>query len=204
MRASVVTQSRISSSCHATSARDRLSRVLDIHLCASPGVIDFGPDPESERWLESSPAPPGSVARRVRLLDRILIVVAIPDGTETPSALRRMLVASAGKPNLLVVREGWLRRQPRFSILSMLVHCSDIRVSPTDWILVEQHLVSQGGTSDLGDCAAVVLRDQDPVQAVLALVAQHRLHIDRSRPLSAFSSISLSVRRHRGRRVVGG
>lgn len=202
MCASVVTQSRIPPSCDATSAKDRLSRVLDIHLCASPSVIDFGPDPESEIWLESSPAPPGSIARRVALLDRILIVVAIPGTDGAASGLRRTLARRSGTRDLLVVRQVWLMRQPRLDILSTLTAYSDVRVAPIDWIRVEQHLVSAGGTSDLGDCAACIVLEEDPVRAVLALVAQHRLHMDCSRPLSAFSLISLPG--HGSRSLVGG
>ncbi|TDT92487.1 hypothetical protein DFO45_3237 [Azorhizobium sp. AG788] len=182
---------------------DWLADALEVHLAVSPHVIGFRSDERSDEKLRAASAPEGAVVRVAKLPDRILTVVAVPDGDMPSTQLRRTLVKQWGSRNLLVVDEGWLMRQPRRDVMQSLTACKAHRVSRTDWILVEQHLLTNGGSSDLGVCAAHVLRDRDPVIAVLALIAEGRLRIDFSRPLSSSSIIYLPTRRVRGRRVLG-
>jgi hypothetical protein len=95
-------------------------------------------------------------------------------------------------------------RQPRLDTLEALAGFIGYVVSPTDRLHVQQHLLDEGGSACLSDCAAVVHRDEDQVGAVLALVARGALRIDYARPLSVHSIISLPTRRHGGKLVIGG
>ncbi|MDQ0507344.1 hypothetical protein [Xanthobacter agilis] len=183
---------------------DWLADALDTHLSLAPRVLGFRPDPRGREKLESSAALHGSVIRLVRVVDRILVVVAIPEEAEVRSGFRRDLAGDWGTRNLLVVREQWLMRQPRLDTLEALAGFIGYVVSPTDRLHVQQHLLDEGGSACLSDCAAVVHRDEDQVGAVLALVARGALRIDYARPLSVHSIISLPTRRHGGKLVIGG
>lgn len=141
---------------------DWLVDALEVHLAVSPHVIGFRSDERSDEKLRGTCAPEGSVVRLAKLPDRILAVVAVPDGDMPSTQLRRSLVKKWGSRNLLVVDEGWLMRQPRRDVMQALAACKGRRVSRTDWILVEHHLLTNGGSSDLGVCAAHVLRTGIP------------------------------------------
>lgn len=183
---------------------DWLADALDIHLSMAPRVLGFWPDPCGNEKLTSSTAPQGSVVRLVRLADRILIVVAIPEERDIRPRFRRDLARDWGTRNILVVREQWLMRQPRFGILEVLAGCIGHPVTPTDRLRIEQHLLDEGGSSCLSDCAACVLGEADPMNAVLALVARGVLRIAYARPLSVHSIVSLPTRRHGDKLVIGG
>lgn len=182
---------------------DWLSDALDTHLAVSHRVRDFYPDPLGDEKLARCSAPEGSIMRSVKLRDRNLTVVAIPCGSPAVG-MRGNFAARLKIRNLLIVGEAWLTRQPRLDIKSALVSAGDYRLARQDRLMVEQHLLDVGGSSSLADCAAHVLRDEDPVRCVLALVERGALRIDYARPLSWHSIISLPVRHDRGRLVMGG
>ncbi|WP_454917714.1 hypothetical protein [Xanthobacter sediminis] len=204
MTASIAITSRTPFNAIPRPPGDWLSDALDTHLCVSPRVRDFHLDPCGDEKLALCSAPAGSVLRSVKLHDRILAVVAIPQGSSTSIRMRREFAQRLKLRNLLLVSESWLVRQPRLDIKSALVFYDDYRVARTDRLLIEQHLLDRGGCSCLADCAAYVLRDEDQVGAVLALVARGALRIDYARPLSVHSIISLPTRRHGGKLVIGG
>ncbi|MFG1419984.1 hypothetical protein V5F38_19460 [Xanthobacter sp. V0B-10] len=204
MFATVENRSRIPSGPRHRCPRDWLADALDTHLIMAPRVIHFRPDHRAKERLRSAMAPRGTIVRLARLTDRILIVVAVPGEGAAPASLRRRLAANWGTRNVLVVREAWLLREPRLEVMSTAVACVDQMPSGTDWLRIERHLLELGGSSCLEECAAQVRQHEDPVGAVLALVAAGWLRIEMHRPLSGDSVISLPVRRDRGRSVVGG
>lgn len=183
---------------------DWLADALDTHLSLAPRVLGFRPDPRGREKLGSSAALRGSVIRLVRVVDRILVVVAIPEDADAHPGFRRDLAGDWGARNVLVVREQWLMRQPRLDTLEVLVGFICYVVSPTDRLRVQQHLLDEGGSACLSDCAALLQHDEDSVGTVLALVAKGALRIDYGRPLSVHSIVSLPTRRHGGKLVIGG
>ncbi|GGF62538.1 hypothetical protein GCM10007301_22830 [Azorhizobium oxalatiphilum] len=182
--------------------KDSLADALDANLLLSHRIRDFRPDRRAEEKLAASSAPNGSVIRLAKLADRILSIVAIPDGMPV-AGIRRVLSKQWRMTGVLIVTERWLVRQPRLGNLITLVGASDHEVARTDRILLEQHLLENGGSSPLFDCAAYVLRNEDPIRAVLSLVADKKLRIDLTRPIGPSSLVSLPTRRSRGRSVMG-
>lgn len=119
MTASIATHSWIPFRARPKPPKDRLAEILDTHLLLSSRVRDFHPNVSSET-VRLSALPEGSVIRSARIAHRILTVVAIPEGAETPPRFRRDLVRDLGTRDLLVVREAWLMRQPRLDTLEVL------------------------------------------------------------------------------------
>lgn len=182
---------------------DRLRRALDARLTASPKVVAF-----HQIWREDtmpSGAHSGAIGRAVRLSDRVLTVVAIPDGIDRPSRFRHILGERWKRTNVLVVTEGWICRQPHLDGATAISDCSGHPVPVSARILLVQHLMEQGGGSYLSDCAARVPGSADPVRAVLALAASKVVTVDISRPLTSLTLVSLPSRRlSDGRTVMGG
>lgn len=170
---------------------DQLHRALDARLLAEPRVIDFRRSICDEAILSSAVAPPGSVTRRVWLVDRILTVVAIPVDTALPPALRRRLCNHWQRSELLVVSEQWLRRRPHFDGSELIAASARYPVPALSRLLIAEHLTESGGSSYLSDCAARVAGVQDPVRAVLALAAAKSVSIDISRPIGPLTQVSL-------------
>lgn len=170
---------------------DPLSDALDTRLLAHPRVRDFHKNTREDSILQLSDAPPGSVVRTVRLTDRILSIVAIPDGFELLPGFRRRLCNHWRHANLLVVSERWLRRRPHLEGSALIADCSRYPVPPMARVLLAQHLTENGGSSYLGDCAAYAPGTQDPIRAVLSLAAAKALSIDISRPIGPLTRVSL-------------
>uniref|UniRef100_A0A9E7ZPH9 Uncharacterized protein n=1 Tax=Bosea sp. NBC_00436 TaxID=2969620 RepID=A0A9E7ZPH9_9HYPH len=170
---------------------DRLHHALDARLLAEPRVIDFRRSARDETTLSSSVAPPGSVTRMVRLIDRILTVVAIPDGSNLLPALRRRLRNHWHQSELLIVSERWIRRRPHFDGSELIAAAARYPVPPLSRVLIAEHLTESGGSSYLSDCAARVAGVQDPVRAVLALAAAKYVALDISRPIGPLTQVSL-------------
>ncbi|MGU3493959.1 hypothetical protein ACLBXM_07950 [Xanthobacteraceae bacterium A53D] len=166
--------------------------------------MDFHPDPFGDEKLARCSAPKESMIRTVKLHDRILTVVAIPTGSEVSPGMGREFRRRLGIRELLLVQESWLTRQPRLDVAAAVAISGDYRIARSDRLRVERHLLEEGGNASLSDCAGEIMRDDDPVRTVLALVEQGALRIDYSRPLSAESIISLPIRRHGSRRLIGG
>ncbi len=168
-----------------------LDDAFDARLFADPRVRDFRRSQFRDSILATSAAPSGSTVRTVRLTDRILVVVAIPDGAENLTLLRRGLSEHYRRRELLVIPEGYLRRQPHLDGSLLIADSSGYRVSPLARLLLAEHLTENGGSSHLRDCAAHMPRARDPVQAVLALAAAKAVVVDISRPIGPMTRVSL-------------
>lgn len=57
----------------------------------------------------------GAIGRAVRLSDRVLTVVAIPDGIDRPSRFRHILGERWKRTNVLVVTEGGFAASPTWT-----------------------------------------------------------------------------------------
>jgi len=170
---------------------DRLEHALEARLLAEPRVRDFRRSSRDELALFSSVSPPGSAIRSVRLIDRILTVMAIPDESNILPALRRRLRNHWHQSDLLIVSERWLRRRPHFDGSVLIADSAGYPVPPLSRFLIAEHLTEYGGSSHLGDCAAQMVGVQDPVRAVLALAAARTVSIDISRPIGPLTAVSL-------------
>lgn len=168
-----------------------LDDAFDARLFADPRVRDFHRSQLRDSILASSAAPSGSAVRTVRLTDRILVIVAIPDGAENLTALRRGLSEHYRRRELLVVPERYLQRQPHLNGSLLIADSARDRVSPLARLLLADHLTESGGSSCLADCAAHMSGARDPVQAVLALAAAKAVAVDVSRPIGPMTRVSL-------------
>lgn len=171
---------------------DGIHAILDARLLAEPRIRDFHRSSRAEAALISSDAPPGSVVRIARTSDRALTIVAIPDGHSQFPALRRSLCRCWNRTNVLVLGERWLRRRPHLNGSALIAESARYPVSPLARVLVAEHLLDQGGSSYLSDCAGHLPRTGDPVRAVLSLAAAKAVSIDISRPIGPWTRVSLS------------
>lgn len=133
---------------------DGIHGVLDARLLAEPRIRDFHRSSRAEEALMSSDAPPGSAVRIARTSDRVLTIVAIPDGHGQFPALRRSLCRSWHRTNVLVLSERWLRRRPHLDGSALIADSARFPVSPLARVLIAEHLMDQGGSSHLSDCAS--------------------------------------------------
>lgn len=186
-----LTMAKIPSSPNPFEPGDQLHHALDARLLAEPRVRDFQRSTRDEMILSSSVAPHGSATRMVRLADRILTVMAIPDGSTLPPSLRRRLHNHWHPTDLLVVSERWLRRRPQFEVSELIASSAHYPVSPLSQFLIAEHLTECGGSSYLSDCAAQMAGAQDPIRAVLALAAAKIVTIDITRPIGPLTAVSL-------------
>lgn len=186
-----LTMAKIPSSTNPFEPADQIHHALDARLLAEPRVRDFQRSTRDEKILSSSVAPPGSVTRRVRLTDRILTVLAIPNDSVLHLSLRRSLQDHWHRSDLLVVSERWLRRRPHFEVSELIASSAHYPVSPLSQFLIAEHLTEYGGSSYLSDCAAQMAGAQDPIRAVLALAAAKVVTIDITRPIGPLTAVSL-------------
>ena len=170
---------------------DQLHHALDARLLADPRVRDFQRSPRDELFLSSSVAPPGPAMRTVRLIDRILGIIAIPGDSILLSSLRRRLHNHLYPLEILIVIERWLRRRPHFDGSELIASSARYPVPPLSRVLIAEHLTESGGSSYLVDCAARVAGVQDPIRAVLALAAAKAVTIDITRPIGPLTEVSL-------------
>jgi hypothetical protein len=168
-----------------------LDRLLDIRLLAEPRVRDFYRSSHHDSLFFSSVSPPGSITRIVRLIDRILTVMAMPESADFIPQLRRKLSRNSPRSDVLIVNEVWLRKRPHIDNAELIAASSGFSVSPLSRVLISEHLTESGGSSNLADCAARVSGADDPVQAVLALAAAKAVSIDISRPIGPLTQVSL-------------
>lgn len=168
-----------------------LDDILDARLIADPRVVDFHRSASEDSILSCAGAPPGSTSRTVRTAHRILVIVAIPDGTTGATISRRSSYSRRDIKNLLIIPERYLRRRPYVDGAMLIAESAGCPVSPLARVLISNHLSESGGSSELGDCAAYVNAARDPVQAVLALAAAKAIAIDISRPITARTRVHL-------------
>jgi hypothetical protein len=169
----------------------QLDRALEARLLAHPRVRDFHRSTRDELILSSSAVPSGTVTRRVRLTDRILTIVAIPNGSVLHHSLRRSLQNRWNRSDILVISERWLARRPQSEVSEIIAASAGYPVPPLSRILIAEHLTDCGGSAYLQDCTALMIGVDDPVQAVLALAAAKNVTIDISRPIGSLTKVSL-------------
>jgi hypothetical protein len=87
-----------------------------------------------------------------------------------------------------------LRREPRWTNVKQILSCRHFTISPSDKFRILDHVDSYG-SAELEVCAAMCRSSEDPVGAVLSLVADRALSLDLERQLSLSSLLyCLSVR----------
>lgn len=169
--------------------RSHLAAALDAHLAASPDVLSHGTDPRIQAAASAlGLVALGVVARRASLSGRGVTVVAVPahvwaDPRHRADALRLKPLGRELGRRVVLVQEGPLLRQPRLGNARLVARCADAELGPDDRFAVIGSLIDEPGTS-LGDLAGLLQGSAvDPVGAVLSLVAQGLVEVDKRRPI---------------------
>jgi hypothetical protein len=172
-----------------------LATRLDAALFVIPVVTAIARDPVVEALEQPfGLGSAGLVSRRVRVADgRRLTVVGVPSSVwgETAKAALLTLKSAAAQVGrrVLLVPEGALDREPRMSDALLVAGCSGLAVSPTDRLSLGLALIEAGGSLPLVDAAECMARADDPVAAVLALVAGRVVGLDLGQALGPESRV---------------
>jgi hypothetical protein len=81
---------------------------------------------------------------------------------------------------VVLVPEGAFYREPMMTNALMIAGCAGADVSPSDRLALMAALLEAGGSMPLADAAETVPRSDDPVAAVLSLVAGRAVCLDLS------------------------
>ncbi len=164
-----------------------LSARLDAALTIAPTVAAFGLDPAVEALMKPLGLQcAGHVIRRVRLHDgRSVTVLALlneawVDSNGRTSAVGLKHAARAMGRRVVLVPEGAFYREPMMTNALMIAGCAGADVSPSDRLALMAALLEAGGSMPLADAAETVPRSDDPVAAVLSLVAGRAVCLDLS------------------------
>lgn len=173
-----------------------LAARLDAALTVLPRVAGFGIDPAVEaleRPLGLADA--GLVVRRVRLDDgRTVTAVTVPSTTWTRPGGHKDLLAlkrAAGTlgRRVVLVPDAALEREPRAANAMLIAGCAGSPVSPSDRLGLMGALLEAGGSMPLADAADIMLRSDDPVAAILSLVAARVVGLDLREPIGPVSTV---------------
>lgn len=171
---------------------------LDAVLTVIPVVAAFGPDPAAE-GIERlfGLGDTGLVIRRVRLVDgRCVTVAAVPSRVRSDVLAFKRAVEACGR-RVILVPEGALDREPLGTNSLLIAGCAGARVSPSDRLALVTALLEAGGSLSLADAAEIMVRSDDPVAAVLALVPARVVLLDLAVPVGPDSTVrSTSTRAH--------
>lgn len=85
--------------------------------------------------------------------------------------------------------EGALDREPCIGDALLIAGCSGLPVAPSDRLALLAALVEVGGSMPLADAATMMVRADDPVAAVLALVAGRVVGLDLGAPIGPESAV---------------
>jgi hypothetical protein len=173
-----------------------LSARLDAALTVAPTVAAFGLDPAVEALMKPLGLQyAGDVIRRVRLHDgRSATVLAVlneawvdSDGRTRALALKR--AAHAIGRRVVLVPEGSLYREPMMTNALLIAGCAWADVSPFDRLALMAVLLDSGGSMPLAEAAETMQRSDDPVAAVLCLVADRVVCLELSGPITPESRV---------------
>ncbi len=170
-------------------ARTTLSDRLDAALAVIPAVAGVGVDPVVEALARPLGLPDADLAcRRVRLHDGpslTVVAASVALRHETARidlfALKRA-AARLGR-RVLLVPAGALDRDPRLADAQAVAACREVAAAPGDRLAVMAALIEAGGTLPLSDAAGLMPRAEDPVAAVLGLVARRIVGLELRAPL---------------------
>ena len=166
-----------------------LAARLDAALTVLSAVAWIGRDHIVEAVAETLGRAAGLIIRRTRLDDgRLVTFVAVPMAAWTcPNGKAEVLAlkyaARAVGRCVVLVPAGALDREPRVADPLLVASCAGAHVSVSDRLDLSAALLDTGGSMPLADAAGIMVQSQDPVAAVLALVAGHVLGLDLRQPI---------------------
>jgi hypothetical protein len=173
-----------------------LSRLLEVHVAALPGVVAASPDPVCEAlWRGACFRDERLAVLRVKLTSKVVTVVAVPsdvwmDGARRARVLALKRAAVHSGRRMTVLPEGALRREPRLGNALVMAQASQTTMCAEDRIAVMAALVEEPGLA-LGDLIQIVRHGPDRVAAVLSLARSGVVDVERRRPIGPLSQVWL-------------
>jgi hypothetical protein len=98
--------------------------------------------------------------------------------------------AAVGGRNVILVPERFIRREPRLTNALMIAGAQGAEIGLSDRMKILAHLVENGGSAPLLDLA-VMVRGEEPVSAIMALVVEGGLYIDLDGTILPSTSVHL-------------
>lgn len=102
-------------------------------------------------------------------------------------------MAEKERAKCVIVPQKWVCAPRRHSTARLIACSATVEINATQRLGIITHVI-ENGWSTLGECALAIPDHEDPVGAVLALVAAGNLTIDRSRPIAPHSRIDVAER----------
>ncbi|WP_439602114.1 hypothetical protein [Devosia sp.] len=93
----------------------------------------------------------------------------------------KAVAAASGHP-VVLVPEAFIRREPRLTNAMMIAGAAGAEIGLTDRMNILAHLIDNGGSAPLLDLA-VMVRGEEPVSAIMALVIEGGLYVDLDAPI---------------------
>lgn len=99
-------------------------------------------------------------------------------------------LAAAHGHTVMLVPEAFIRREPRLSNAMLIASAEGAEIGLSDRMKILAHLVDHGGSAPLLDLATMV-RGDEPVSAIMALVVEGGLYMDLDRRILPSSEVHL-------------
>lgn len=131
-----------------------------------------------------------NVAVSGREVTLVCICNAAWHGTSRHAFFELKAVAAASGRTVVLVPERFIRREPRLANAMMIAGAAGAEIGLTDRMKILSHLIDHGGSAPLIDLA-VMVRGDEPVSAVMALVVEGGLFIDLDRPILPCTEVHL-------------
>ena len=131
-----------------------------------------------------------SVAMSGREVSLVCVCSAAWRGPGRHAFFELKAVAAASGRTVVLVPERFIRREPRLSNAMTIAGAQGVEIGLTDRMKILAHLVENGGSAPLLDLA-VMVRGQEPVSAVMALVVEGGLYMDLDRTLLPSTEVHL-------------
>lgn len=91
---------------------------------------------------------------------------------------------------VVLVPESFIRREPRLSNAMMIASAAGAEIGLSDRMKLLAHLIDNGGSAPLVDLA-VLVRGEDPISAIMALVVEGGLYVDLEKPILPGTEVHL-------------
>lgn len=91
---------------------------------------------------------------------------------------------------VVLVPESFIRREPRLTNAMMIAGAAGAEIGLTDRMKLLAHLIDNGGSAPLLDLA-VMVRGEEPVSGIMALVVEGGLYVDLDKPILPATEVHL-------------
>jgi hypothetical protein len=129
-----------------------------------------------------------------RTFTAIVVASRLLHSDDTRALIREAVaMAERERTKCMIVPQKWICAPRRHSTARLIACSATVETNATQRLGIITHVI-ENGWSTLGECALMTPDHDDPVGAVLCLVAAGDLTIDRSRPIGPHSRIDLAQR----------